>query len=203
LQVYEGRTTTIADIHRRWYKGYQQCAYGPEHSTVNFGLTFEDCTTEDLLESNKYTGPRVGRTINSEAKGPEIADKLPSFFGKEAKERVLNWETKHVMHVCNAKKSQKAVVGMGLSQDVHTYEDQYDFSQQGTREVDDEIASQENDDEIASQEIEDEIGSKLDHVMEAQRLEQDMRKIGGSSNGGTKLIECCCQKRRQNEKWLK
>ena len=91
--------------------------------------------------------------------------------------------TPHVMHVCNAKKSQKAVVGMGLSQDVHTYEDQYDFSQQGTREVDDEIASQENDDEIASQEIEDEIGSKLDHVMEAQRLEQDMRKIGGSSNG--------------------
>ena len=85
-----------------------------------------------------------------------------------------------MMHVCNAKKSQKAVAGMGLSQDVHTYEDQYDFSQQGTREVDDEIASQENDDEIASQEIEDEIGSKLDHVMEAQRLEQDMRKIGGS-----------------------
>ena len=75
---------------------------------------------------------------------------------------------------------------MGLSQDVHTYEDQYDFSQLASQEVDDEIASQENDDEIASQKIEDKIGSKLDHVMEAQRLEQDMRKIGSSSNGGTK-----------------
>jgi len=81
---------------------------------------------------------------------------------------------------------RKLLLAWDCHKDVHTYEDQYDFSQQGTREVDDEIASQENDDEIASQEIEDEIGSKLDHVMEAQRLEQDMRKIGGSSNGGTK-----------------
>jgi hypothetical protein len=35
--------------------------------------------------------------------------------------------------------------------------------------------------------IKEAIGSKLDHVMEAQRLEQDMRKIGGSTSiGGIK-----------------
>ena len=63
LQVCEGRSPTIADIHMRWYKGYQQCAYGSEHSTGNCGPTFEDCTTEDLLERNEYTGASVGRTI--------------------------------------------------------------------------------------------------------------------------------------------
>eukprot|EP00526_Cylindrotheca_closterium_P002846 CAMPEP_0113631180 /NCGR_PEP_ID=MMETSP0017_2-20120614/16203_1 /TAXON_ID=2856 /ORGANISM="Cylindrotheca closterium" /LENGTH=982 /DNA_ID=CAMNT_0000541679 /DNA_START=1 /DNA_END=2952 /DNA_ORIENTATION=- /assembly_acc=CAM_ASM_000147 len=166
LHVYERRMPKITDVHQRWHKDYQYRAYGSEHNssldTDKFGPAFEDCEVKELLRQNEYMGPMID-TNNcetfSDVTGPDTADRLPSFFGKPAKERVVNWDVKHTLQICGAKKTKKAVVGMGLSQDVHKFEEEYDYSQ------------------VASQEIGEAIGSKLSQVTDVKEMEDMM---GGS-----------------------
>ncbi|CAJ1945439.1 unnamed protein product [Cylindrotheca closterium] len=159
--------------HRKWLIGWILTAPGEVRS-------FDDHEVLGLLKSNEYEGPQLTtkppHADFSVVTSPHIATELPSFFGKTAKESVLNWDRSRVQSVCDAMEAKGAVGGMGLSQTVNTYEDGYVLSQmqEDTNIFDVEMASNEG--------MECEIASKLGKIEEAgQFVEKMTTKTGVGS----------------------